>query len=76
MALIRKFTEKRMDRNSIHKEIGATYTVFERDGRVFIQLDSYGTDGREIPGKKSQTIQLDRVGAKALHSILKNAFDF
>jgi hypothetical protein len=52
-----------MERNSLHDEIEATYTTFKRDGRVFIQIDSYGRDTREIPGKKSQTIQLDREGA-------------
>lgn len=74
MALIRKFNNKRMDRNSIHDEIEASYTVFERDGRSFLQIDSYGRADREIPGKKSQTIQLDEQGATQLLSILKEAF--
>lgn len=76
MALIRKFANKSMDRNSIHKEIEASYTVFENDGRVFVQIDSYGTDDRQIPGKKSQTIQLDKTGAENLYKILKSAFHF
>jgi hypothetical protein len=76
MALIRTFEEKVMDRNSIHDEISASYTVFERDDRKFIQIDSYGRDEREIPGKKSQTIQLDREGAAALFQILKREFRF
>lgn len=75
MALIRSFTRKHMERNSLHDEIDATYTTFERDGRVFIQIDSYGRDTREMPGKKSQTIQLDREGATALFKILKQEFD-
>ncbi len=76
MALIRHFDRKHMERNSIHDEISATYTVFERDGRRFIQIDSYGRDEREIPGKKSQTIQLDRGSAQELYKILKNEFHF
>ena len=76
MALIRTFEEKAMDRNSIHHEISASYTVFERDDRKFIQIDSYGRDERDIPGKKSQTIQLDRDGASALFQILKREFRF
>ena len=75
MALIRSFTRKHMERNSVHDEIEATYTTFERDGRVFIQIDSYGRDTREMPGKKSQTIQLDREGATALFNILKREFN-
>lgn len=76
MALIRKFEQKNMDRNSIHDEIEASYTVFERDGRTFVQIDSYGRVDREIPGKKSQTIQLDEAGALQLYSILKSSFGF
>ena len=75
MALIRSFIRKHMERNSLHDEIEATYTTFERDGRVFIQIDSYGRDTRQMPGKKSQTIQLDRDGATALFRILKTEFD-
>lgn len=54
MALIRTFERKHMDRNSIHDQIDASYTVFENDGRVFVQIDSYGRDERAIPGKKSK----------------------
>ena len=74
MALIRSFTRKHMDRNSLHDEIEATYTVFERDGRVLLQIDGYGRQSREMPGKKSQTIQLDRKGATALFDILRREF--
>jgi hypothetical protein len=76
MALIRHFDRKHMERNSIHDGISASYTVFERDGRRFIQIDSYGRDEREIPGKKSQTIQLDRDGAQQPYRILQNEFNF
>jgi hypothetical protein len=65
-----------MERNSVHDEIQARYTTFEREGRIFIQIDTFGRDSREIPGKKSQTIQLDRDGAFALYSILKQEFRF
>ncbi len=76
MALVRKFKQKYMDRNSIHEEIEASYTAFETDGRVFLQIDTYGRQTREIPGKKSQSIQLDRDGALALSKILKKEFRF
>jgi hypothetical protein len=58
-----------MDRNSIHDEIDASYTVFENDGRVFVQIDSYGRDERAILGKKSQTIQFDREGYRPLYNL-------
>ena len=76
MALIKAFTEKGMERNSIHDEADATYSFFERDGRRFIQFDSYGRATREFPGKKSQTFQLDEASARQLFGILKTNFKF
>jgi hypothetical protein len=76
MALIRQFREKRRERYSVHQEIEADYSAFERDGRSFIQIDTYGRSTRQIPGKQSQTLQLDRVGASALYKILKREFRF
>jgi hypothetical protein len=76
MALIREFVRKDRDRVSLHDEIEATYTSFERDGHVILQIDTYGRDTREHPGKQSQTIQLDRQGAKALCDIIKHEFQF
>ena len=63
-----------MDRNSIHDEIQATYTPFERDGRVFIQIDSYGRRTRQRPHQKSQSIQLDKIGAIKLFDIIRKEF--
>jgi len=76
MALIKSFEHKSMDRNSIHDGIGATYSTFERDGRRFIQVDSYGRAEREIPGKKSQSFQLDQKSARELFDILRDTFQF
>jgi hypothetical protein len=76
MALVRSFERKDMERNSVHKEIGATYTVFKTDDRVFLQIDTYGSSDREIPGKKSQSLQLDERGAAALFQIIRREFGF
>jgi hypothetical protein len=76
MALIRSFTRKARERVSLHGAIEATYSAFERDGRVILQIDSYGSNIRQIRGKQSQSIQLDREGASALYRILKEEFRF
>lgn len=76
MALIRSLTRKDRDRASLHDEIEATYSTFKRDGRTLLQIDTYGRSTRQVPGKQSQTIQLDREGAEALYSILKREFSF
>ena len=76
MALIRKFERQSMERNTVHSEISATYTVFNKDGAQFIQIDSYGSESREIPGKKSQSFQLDKEAARSLYQILQTEFGF
>ena len=43
------------------------------DGPV-VQIDTFGSQDREIPGKLSQTIQLDRRAALQLTKILKDAY--
>ncbi len=74
MALIKRFDERYMERNSIHDGIEARYSIFERDGRSFLQIDTYGRASREMPEKKSQSIQLDRDSGLELLKILKRAF--
>jgi hypothetical protein len=76
MALIRQFEKKNIDRPSLHDEITAKYAVVEKDGRVLLQIDTYGRSTREHPEKVSQSIQLDREGAKQLFAILKSEFNF
>lgn len=51
------------------------YSVEDRGGRRILQLDTHGSTDRELPGKLSQTLQVDADGAKALLAILREAFD-
>jgi hypothetical protein len=76
MALVHQLTKKSIDRNSVHDRISATYTVFDRDGEKYIQIYSYGSEDRKIPGKKSQTLQFDEAGARTLFEALKVEFGF
>ena len=75
MALVTKFEKLDSERHQLHEEVEARYTVFERDGKGFVQVNTYGTPSREMPGKVSQSIQLDRRGAEQLARILKQAFN-
>jgi hypothetical protein len=76
MALVRTFTRKIRERFTLHDEVEATYSAFERDGKALLQIDTYGRDARQIPGKQSQTLQFDREAGLALFNILKEAFHF
>ena len=77
MAQIELRTIKKIDkdRNTIHCKVQATFSVFEIDGQKYFQIDTYGKSDREIPGKISQTIQLDKECAKFLVEKLRKEFD-
>jgi len=52
------------------------WSVADIDGKKLMQIDTYGSKLRQIPGKQSQTLQLDRSQAERLHQILKQQFGF
>ena len=62
------------ERNTVHDTVKATYTIFEKDGKKYFQIDTYGRPNRDIPDKISQTIQLDRKSAINLIELLANVF--
>jgi hypothetical protein len=76
MALIKAFEERPRDRQSLHDAIDATYVVFEREGRKFVQIDTRGRAERENPEKVSQSLQFDESSARELFDILRSAFGF
>ncbi len=61
-------------RNTIHEKVYTTYTSFEHDGNKYVQFDTYGRVGREMPEKISQSIQLERETAAYLVELLKKEF--
>ena len=62
------------ERNMVHSKVEATYTVFNENGEKYVQIDTYGRPGREIPGKISQSIQFDRESAIYLIQLLIDEF--
>jgi hypothetical protein len=74
MALLRELTPLSKDRHRVHGEVDCGYSVFHADGRKYVQLDTYGSADRQIPGKTSQTIQLDEFSAAALVEVLRQVF--
>lgn len=71
---IHLFTKLEKTRNSVHKPVEATYTVFQEKEKTSFQIDTYGTPGRAMPGKVSQSIQVDEVMARHLLDLLKKEF--
>jgi hypothetical protein len=41
-----------------------------------VQIDTYGSEDRKIPGKQSQTLQLGKEAAFELYKILKETYSF
>lgn len=74
MAFISKFAPSSSERHTRHSECDCGWRVTERDGVQVVQLDTYGSTERKIAGKVSQSLQLDRSGAKDLVEILRSAF--
>lgn len=62
------------ERNTIHDEVYATYTVFDNNGEKFLQIDTYGKAERMNPEKISQSFQLNREAASYLVNLLIKEF--
>ena len=63
------------NRNTVHEKVHTTYTVFEMDGKKYVQFDTYGRIDRENPEKISQSIQVDKEMAKELIKLMMDTFD-
>ena len=62
-------------RNTLHEKVHTTYTVFEKDGRKYVQFDTYGKDDRDNPEKISQSLQFDEETARYVIRLLIREFD-
>jgi len=74
VALIREFVQIQKETNHVHGTVECGWTTFEQDGTPYVQLDTYGSGERQVPGKVSQSIQLDESAAAELSRILRRAF--
>ena len=75
MAIVRKLDPIKLDRESRHSEVDCTYSVIEDEkGDKYLQIDTYGSKTRKIPGKKSQSIRFSPDAIKELKMILKQNF--
>ncbi len=75
MAVISSFELDDREFKGLHPtEVAAKYLIAERDGKKVLQINTYGSSDRQIPGKLSQTIQVDQKAAEQLFEILKREF--
>ncbi|WP_426043589.1 hypothetical protein [Caulobacter sp. DWR3-1-2] len=78
MALITSFQRKPQASGQLQRtDVVGHYKVFSHDGQKrVLQIDTLGSQQREIPGKVSQTIQLSEDSARELWLILGKEFAF
>ena len=66
MATVRKFEWAPGSSGRKHSEVDATVSLVEIDGEQFIQIDTFGSSDREMPGKLSQTLRLSKSAHREL----------
>ena len=77
MAFVKTVVRDDRELKSLHPtQIECRYMLNEIDGRRLIQLNTYGSDQRDIPGKLSQTLQFDEQSARELWATLGKSFGF
>jgi len=74
MALVSSLEHVRKERQIVHGATRCLVSVFEVNGNWFIQLDTYGSDSREQPGKVSQSVQFDKRAAAQLLKLIRDTF--
>lgn len=57
-----------------HTDVDCGHRVVDLPGGRLLQLDTYGSNERQMPGKTSQSIQLDEAAARDLVRVLLKAF--
>jgi hypothetical protein len=75
MALVTTLTQVAKDRQSVHGPVECAYSVFTGpDGQRYLQLETFGSKERKIPGKTSQAIQLNESAAAELKRLIEQTF--
>ena len=70
MALVKQMGALEIDTPTLHGEVEAKFKLFVRDGRYILQINTYGSPDRQIPGKVSQALQFGPEGIAQLKQIL------
>lgn len=74
MALINKLVLQELERDVNHSIVDATYSIVTNDDGKFLQIDTYGSNKRQIRGKKSQSFRLSEEAINELKIILEKEF--
>ena len=76
MAIVRHLEAQRLEVEAKHTETECTYSVVhDRDGKLYLQVDTYGSPERKMAGKKSQSIRFAPEAIRELKAILSSHFE-
>ena len=72
---ITKMSRLEKQRNTVHDEVSATYTVFVKDNKRFFQIDIYGRAERDMPEVASlpSSVTIDTRQGVAVEYITRKA---
>ncbi len=71
MAIIRKFEELDLKMNARHSETHGGWSVQGQDGEFFIQINTFGSDERQMPNKVSQSLRLSKEAIEQLAELAR-----
>ncbi len=74
MAFVKKVIWTPKERIKLQPSEVVCHVYADPAGPRIVQLDTYGSDERQNPGKQSQTLQLTEDTARELVGLLKRAF--
>ena len=74
MALVREISLTTKERQTVHEEVDCLASSFSVEGMQYLQLETFGTRHRQIPGKVSQSLQLNRESAAKLKTLIEKTF--
>ncbi len=74
MAIVRRLVPQPLEAESKHSETECTYTIVRVHEGTYLQIDTYGSRQRRIPGKKSQSIRFAPEAIEQLKTILAKHF--
>ena len=75
MAIVRQLTRQVLERDTNHTEVDCTYSIVsDTEGGRYLQVDTYGSNLRKIPGKKSQSIRFAPEAIEQIKAIIAENF--
>ncbi len=75
MAIVRNFVQEEPGRVASHTEVEAKLRLVQCGDERFLQIDTYGSKNREIPGKISQSLRLTKAAFDQLVQAGAKHFD-